>query len=103
VTGNRIRVLVYASTPDDTPDAVDDAYHRISVELAGTPGLVGNELMRSAVEPASYVVMSEWENLAAFQAWEQGQNHRNTTAPLRPYQDRRPGGPFGLYEVVASY
>lgn len=100
---SRVRVLVYAAPPDDQPDAVDDAYHRISAALAGTPGLVGNDLMRSAGEPHSFIVMSEWENLAAFQAWEQGQSHRNTTAPLRPYQDARPAGSFGLYEVVASY
>lgn len=103
MTAPRVRVLVYTAAPGTEPDAVAEAYHRISADLAGTPGLLGNELMRSAADSADYVVMSEWESLAAFRTWEEGQSHRNTTAPLRPYQDYRRGSPFGLYEVVASY
>lgn len=99
----RVRVLVYASAPDAAPDAVGEAYHRISTDLAGTPGLLGNELLRSTIERSGYVVMSEWESLSAFQTWEQGQQHRDTTAPLRPLQEHRQGGSFGLYEVVATY
>ncbi|MGH3645683.1 MAG: antibiotic biosynthesis monooxygenase family protein [Micromonosporaceae bacterium] len=106
-TESRVRVLVYAAAPDAEPDAVDRAYHRISESLAGTPGLLGNELMRSltGTEAGSdaYIVMSEWESMAAFRAWEEGPNHRGTTAPLRPYQDSRRGSPFGLYEVIANY
>lgn len=98
-----VRVLLYAADPVEEPDAVAAAYHRISNELAGTAGLRGNELMRSLTDPAGFVVMSEWESLAAFRAWEDGPTHRTTTAPLRPFQDRRRGVPFGLYEVAASY
>lgn len=101
--GPRVRVLVYATAPETAPGAVDEAYHRISSELAGTPGLLGNELLRSPGEPAAYVVMSEWEDLAAFQTWERGQHHRSTTAPLRPFQDHGRGSPFALYQVVANY
>lgn len=103
MTEPRVRVLLYLAPSETEPGAVDEAYHRISADLAATPGLVGNQLMRSVTEPAGYIVMSEWESLRAFQAWEEGPTHRDTTAPLRPYQDRRRGSPFGLYEVVASY
>lgn len=99
----RVRVLVYATAPDTARDAVDEAYHRISADLAGTPGLLGNELLRSTIDPAGYVVLSEWVDLAAFRAWEQGRTHRGTTSPLRPFQDHSHGGPFGLYEVIANY
>lgn len=103
MTSPRVRVLVYAAAPTAEPEAVRDAYHRISLELDGTPGLLGNELMRSLTEPAGYIVMSEWASLAAFRTWETSASHRNTTAPLRPYQDSGRGSPFGLYEVTASY
>ena len=99
----RVRVMVFASAPDADPEAVAEAYHQISADLAGTPGLLGNELMRSVHQPNGYVVMSEWESLDAFREWEDGPNHRDTTAPLRSYQDGRPAGPFGIYEVAASY
>lgn len=103
MTSPRVRVLVYAAAPTEEPEAVRHAYHQISAELDGTPGLLGNELMRSLTEPASYIVMSEWVSLDAFRTWETGASHRGTTAPLRPYQDSGRGSPFGLYEVTASY
>ncbi|GLW06788.1 antibiotic biosynthesis monooxygenase [Microtetraspora sp. NBRC 13810] len=100
---SRARVLIYAAAPSDEPGAVEAAYHRISGDLAGTPGLLGNELLRAADDPAAFVVMSEWESLDAFRAWEEGAGHRDTTAPLRRYQ-RAPGTrPFGIYEVTAAY
>ncbi|MEV1171459.1 antibiotic biosynthesis monooxygenase [Nonomuraea sp. NPDC049784] len=103
MAGARARVLIYAAAPSEEPDAVESAYHQISSALSGTPGLLGNELLRAADDPAAFVVMSEWESLAAFRRWEEGAGHRDTTAPLRRHQ-RAPGGrPFGIYEVTATY
>lgn len=99
----RVRVLVYARTPAEDADAVAREYHKISKVLAGTPGLLGNELVRSVGEPGAFIVMSEWASLTAFQDWERGADHRQTTAPLRPYQDAGAGRTFGIYEVVAAY
>jgi heme-degrading monooxygenase HmoA len=101
--GTRARVLIYAVAPSDEPGAIEAAYHQISRDLAGTPGLLGNELLRATDDPAAFVVMSEWESLAAFRSWEKGAAHRGATAPLRRYQ-RAPGRrPFGIYEVTAAY
>ncbi|OEV13696.1 antibiotic biosynthesis monooxygenase family protein [Streptomyces nanshensis] len=101
----RVRVLVYAASADGPQgeEAVRQAYHRTSKDLAGVPGLLGNELLRSAHEPDRYVVMSEWQDLAAFQRWEEGAEHRDTTAPLRPFQDHEQRRVFGVYEVEAAY
>lgn len=99
----RVRVLVYASAPGDDPRAVEDAYHTVSAALAGTPGLLGNALLRSVHEPGAFVVMSEWTDLDSFREWEEGAEHRGATAPLRPLQDGRGRGPFGVYEVTAAY
>ncbi|MDT8910102.1 antibiotic biosynthesis monooxygenase family protein [Amycolatopsis sp. PS_44_ISF1] len=100
---SRVRVLIYAAAPESDTDGVTEAYHRISAELSGTPGLLGNELMQSLGESRSFVVMSEWADLDAFRTWETGPDHRATTSPLRPYQDASRGSPFGLYQVVANY
>ncbi len=98
-----VRVLVYAAAPAGEPDAVAAAYHRISRDLAGTPGLVRNELLRSADDDHAFVVMSEWTSLDAFRAWEAGAAHRGTTAPLRDYQRVPEPRPFGVYEIAATY
>lgn len=78
------------------------AFHGIAAELAGTPGLVGSELLEALTDTGSVVVMSEWESLVAFQTWEQGSSHKATTAPLRSYQDRSRERTFEVYEVAAS-
>ncbi|MGW0520097.1 antibiotic biosynthesis monooxygenase family protein [Crossiella sp. NPDC003009] len=94
----RVRVLVYAVAPAGSPEAVTLAYHRISGLLAGTPGLLGNELLQSVRAPDEFAVLSEWESLAAFQRWESGPGHRAATAPLRQY-----GTGFQVYQVTAEY
>jgi heme-degrading monooxygenase HmoA len=103
MTDGRVRVLVYASAREDQPGAVEQAYHLISSRLDGTPGLLGNALMRSVTDPAAFVVVSDWESLSAFRRWEETDGHRAATAPLRPYQDGRRGSPFGIYMVTAAY
>ncbi|MEU5210216.1 antibiotic biosynthesis monooxygenase [Streptomyces sp. NPDC020742] len=98
----QLRVVLYASAPESDPAAVTTAYHRISRGLAGTPGLLGNELLRSLARPHDYAVVSYWAGAQEFRAWEEGAEHRAATAPLRPYQSGAAGA-FGIYEVVASY
>ncbi len=103
MTEGRVHVLLYARSPASSPGAVEDVYHQISRSLSGTPGLLGNRLLRDLAGDGDFVVMSEWRSLEAFRTWEQGSDHRNTTAPLRPYQDHRHGRAFGIYEVIAGY
>lgn len=101
---NQVRVLIYhrvAGEPE--ADAVRAAYERVSTELAGVDGMLGNELLHNAFDPASFVVLSRWSSLAAFQEWEQGPAHRDTTAPLRPFRDDTATAPFALYEVVGAH
>jgi len=97
----RVRVILYAVAPDDDPEGVRRAYDTISTRLRGTPGLLGNELLRDAHAPGRFAVLSEWESLTAFRAWEDGSEHREATAPLRPHQD--PALRPRVFEVVAAY
>lgn len=85
------------------PAAVSDAYHTVSRALAGTPGLIRNDLLRAADDPERVLVASEWESAESFQAWERGADHRPTTAPLRGFHDRTRDRPFEILEVIASY
>lgn len=102
-TTSRVRVMLYLRASEDRAPAVAEAYHRISADLAGTPGLLGNELLREVSDPGAFAVLSDWESLPAFQAWESGSAHRGTTSPLREYQDSARARPFALFEVAATY
>ena len=99
----RVRVLVWHRVADGELVAVEEAYRQVSQGLRGTPGLLGSELLRSGQQPSSMLVMSEWESLEAFRAWEEGTEHRAATAPLRPYRDHHRQHPFELYQVTAAH
>jgi heme oxygenase (mycobilin-producing) len=99
---DRVSVLLFATAPNE-PGAVAAAYHRISRGLAGTPGLLRNALLELVDGPGRFVVLSEWASLDAFRTWEDGTEHRQLTAPLRPYHDTSLAGGFGVYRVAAEY
>ncbi|HEY8374495.1 MAG TPA: antibiotic biosynthesis monooxygenase family protein [Pseudonocardiaceae bacterium] len=96
-----VRVLLFHATGD--VEGITNAYHQVSKAMAGVPGLLGNELLRSAHDPEGFVVVSRWSDMDAFLAWEQGPDHKRQTAPLRPYRDTRMSRPFGVYHVTAAY
>ncbi|HVK25892.1 MAG TPA: antibiotic biosynthesis monooxygenase family protein [Actinokineospora sp.] len=99
---SEIRIFIYHATDD--VEGVEQAYHEVSKELVGVPGMLGNDLMRSVHDPLGFVVMSRWVDMDAFNEWEQGPAHKGQTSALRKYRDTRPGAvPFALYEVTASY
>ncbi|MEV7027553.1 antibiotic biosynthesis monooxygenase, partial [Kitasatospora sp. NPDC093558] len=84
----RVRIVLFCQVPSGEPESViEEAYHRISGDLAGTPGLLGNELLRSLIDDGAFAVMSEWESAEAFKHWDEGPDHKGQTSPLRPYQD----------------
>lgn len=95
----RARVMLLLQAPEEERGNVEQAYRHISDSLRGTPGLLQNELLRSSSQPTNYAVLSEWESLEAFRAWEQGPVHKGDTLnPLRRYTT---GATF--YEVLAAY
>jgi heme-degrading monooxygenase HmoA len=96
-----VRVVLRHDCAD--PAAIEAAYRDVSTRLAGVPGLLGNELLRSVHDPRDYLVVSRWRDLTAFQQWESGVEHRGDTAPLRPFRSAGTGQPFGIYEVLAEY
>jgi heme oxygenase (mycobilin-producing) len=101
--GRTSRVVINLRAPAGQPDRVVAAYHQVSATLADTPGLVGNELWQSCTDPEYFVVVSRWDSLAAFQQWEGGTDHRDSTAPLRQFQGPPPGQVFAVFEVIAEY
>lgn len=96
-----VRVLLYHATDDVA--GIEAAYRRASEHLSGVTGLLGNELLRSVPDPRGFVVVSSWRDLADFEAWERGPEHKRQTAPLRPFRDTTMSRPFGIYQVTAAY
>lgn len=98
---SRIRVLLYYVSAD--AEAIETVYHEVSEQLAGVPGLLGSELLRSVDQPGGFVVMSSWSSFDQFQKWEQSAEHKPSTEPLRRFRDPRMGKGFGFYEIAATH
>lgn len=103
MTGEVLVLVHHHAADQDDLAAIEEAYDLVSQRLAAVPGLLGNELLHSPLDPTSVVVASRWADLAAFQTWERGADHRADTAPLRPYRDTRLDRPFTILQVRAAY
>lgn len=98
-----VRVFVYLKVPARQAAEVEAIYHAVSTRLRGTPGLVRNELLRSAHTPDTWAIMSEWSDISAFRTWENGSRHQHVTSPLRPYHNASLSSVFAVYGVAAEY
>lgn len=96
-----VRVVVRHVAEDAA--AIERAYHRVSKELAGVAGMLGNELWRGLGDDGVFVVVSRWRDAAAFRTWEAGAAHRDSTSALRPFRDHDGGRPFEIFHVTAAY
>jgi heme-degrading monooxygenase HmoA len=101
---SRARVIIYYQAPEGAAEIVEQAYHEASSALRGTPGLISNELLHDVGREDRFAVLSEWDSLDAFRAWEHGRDHRMRTSPLRSFQDRSGDRRhYAVYEVAARY
>ncbi|GAA2208733.1 hypothetical protein GCM10009850_041910 [Nonomuraea monospora] len=98
-----VRVLVYYSAANGDAGSVIDAYRRVNMGMRGTAGLLSSQLLRSALDPSEFAVLSEWRSLSEFNAWEQGSRHKGQTSALRSYRDDERGKGYGIYEVVDQF
>jgi heme-degrading monooxygenase HmoA len=85
--------MVFASVDAEMADGFERAFTEVRSTMAGTPGLLTDELLREPGEvevgaggaAIRYVMLSEWASESEFRAWEDGGDHRDTSAPMRPY------------------
>jgi heme-degrading monooxygenase HmoA len=65
-----------------------DAYEAIRNDVAqGVEGHIMDQVCRSVDDPQSWLITSEWENIDAFLAWEQTEEHRELVKPMRECWD----------------
>jgi heme oxygenase (mycobilin-producing) len=85
------RVMVFANINRGDEEAFEAAYAQVTATVKGTPGHIGDELLRRAIPPDEedgprrYVLLSEWESKEAFIAWEDAPVHTQKRNPMTPY------------------
>ncbi|OLT21352.1 hypothetical protein BJF79_46805 [Actinomadura sp. CNU-125] len=99
----RLRVLVHLVEPAGRRGAVPAAYEEARETLAGTAGLLADELLGSVTDARRFVLVMEWEGRRQYAAWEREHRARGHRSPLRPFQDReRPGGHYEVFAETAA-
>jgi len=80
----RGRVLFQFRVPQPRTAQFLAAYERIRHEVArGVDGHLADQVCRSTTDPEQWLITSEWESLAHFEAWERSAGHRGLVRPMR--------------------
>ncbi|GAA2637481.1 hypothetical protein GCM10010399_83320 [Dactylosporangium fulvum] len=93
-----VRVIVYLRAAAGGAAALREAYRATDWAGGKVPGMLGCELLRDAEREDGYCVLSEWETLDAFRAWQLGPEHTARPSALRPFQDRRVAPHYRVFE-----
>jgi heme-degrading monooxygenase HmoA len=98
----KVRVILWYRVHDEQVLDLAETYRMISKELVGTPGMLGNEFLRSKDESGVIVVTSYWESHQQLRDWVRSASH-DKTAPLSPYLDRDREHPYETFDVLSAF
>jgi heme oxygenase (mycobilin-producing) len=81
---DKARVVFLIRVPRERTEEFLAAYQLIRYEVAeGVPGHLVDQVCRSATDPEQWLITSEWESVAHFEAWERSPGHRELVKPMR--------------------
>lgn len=80
---SRARVLFLVRVPQERVAEFLSTYERIRYQVAAVEGHLIDQVCRSVTDPEQWLITSEWQSLAHFEAWERSPGHRELAAPLR--------------------
>jgi heme-degrading monooxygenase HmoA len=80
----RARVVFLIRVPAARTEDFLKAYEQIRYAVAeGVPGHIVDQVCQSPADPEQWLITSEWESLANFEAWEASPDHRTLVKPMR--------------------
>ena len=80
----RARVVFLIRVPTERTQDFLDAYQQIRYEVAdGVPGHIVDQVCQSPADPEQWLITSEWDSMASFEAWESSPGHRTLVRPMR--------------------
>jgi heme-degrading monooxygenase HmoA len=83
-TAERARIVFLIRVPPERTIDFLQAYEQIRYAVAeGVPGHITDQVCRSSTDPEQWLITSEWDSLADFEAWESDDDHRTLVRPMR--------------------
>lgn len=78
------RVLFLITVRNERREDFLRAYEQIRHLVAnGVKGHLRDQVCQSSTDPEQWLITSEWESLADFEAWERTEDHRTLVRPMR--------------------
>ncbi len=99
MTVDSVRTLLRMRAREGCEQAFVDAWHRSAQEIREIPGSVRQDLLVDADDPRSYLIVAEWADRAALDAFGRSEYRDRLTAALR---DLRESAERSTYRVVLS-
>ncbi|WP_052090778.1 FAD-dependent oxidoreductase [Modestobacter caceresii] len=94
--GGAVRTLLRMRVREGCEEQFEDAWRTAAVQIAGEPGNVRQELMRDADDPRTFLIVGEWADRAAADAFGRSAAREALTASLR---DLREDADRSTYEI----
>jgi heme oxygenase (mycobilin-producing) len=83
-TQPKARIVFLIRIPVERTEEFLAAYEQVRYEVAnGVPGHLLDQVCRSSTDPEQWLITSEWQRLADFEAWEASPEHRTLIRPMR--------------------
>jgi quinol monooxygenase YgiN len=99
-----VRILIwFRAQADDDVHAIRKGYAAMRDAQRGRRGLIRSELLESTAEPGSFAVLTHWESMGDFVAWQREPGHDADTAPMDAFLDLgRAGGKYAQAFTVTD-
>jgi heme-degrading monooxygenase HmoA len=94
-----VRATLTMKVREGSEDDFEAAWHKVAAVARSEPGMVRQVLMRSADEPSTFIISSDWESREAFGRFEKSPDQDDLTAPLR---ELRESASMRVDEIVAD-
>jgi quinol monooxygenase YgiN len=96
---NSVRTVLRMRAREGCEQAFTEAWHRSAQEIGQVPGSVRQDLLVDADDPRSYLIVAEWTDRAALDAFSRSEYRDRLTAALR---DLRESAERSTYRVLMS-
>lgn len=93
------RILFMVTVAEEKREDFLAAYEKVRFHVAATPGHLRDQICQSSDTPDRWLIVSEWNSLAEFFAWEKSEEHREL---VRPMQECYSDPEFRSFNVVAE-
>jgi heme oxygenase (mycobilin-producing) len=84
--GRLFRVVLRFGVRQGMEEGFETTWRQVGAAIAAQPGVRSQWLLRSAEEPATYWIMSDWADERQFRAFERGAAHLEHRKSLQPYR-----------------